>query len=78
MTYFKRKGKALPVTNNSKDYLPGDVIAWDLGGGVTHIGVVTDRLESSGNHAMVHNIGAGARLEDVMFAWKIIGHYRYF
>ena len=24
------------------------------------------------------NIGAGTRMEDVLFAWKITGHYRYF
>jgi uncharacterized protein len=79
MTYFKRKDKSLPVTNNSKDYLPGDVVAWDLGGGILHIGIVTDRVSnSSGNHQIVHNIGAGARLEDVLFSWQVIGHYRHF
>jgi hypothetical protein len=27
---------------------------------------------------IVHNIGAGPRMEDVLFDWKITGHYRYF
>ena len=27
---------------------------------------------------LIDFIGIGARLEDVLFAWKIIGHYRYF
>jgi len=27
---------------------------------------------------IVHNIGAGPKLEDVLFDWKITGHYRYF
>jgi uncharacterized protein YijF (DUF1287 family) len=79
MTYFKRKEKSLPVTTDAKDYLPGDVVAWDLGGGILHIGLVTDRLsDSSGNYTIIHNIGAGARLEDVLLSWRIIGHYRYF
>jgi hypothetical protein len=27
---------------------------------------------------MVHNIGEGPKMEDVLFNWKITGHYRYF
>ncbi|EFC2023666.1 DUF1287 domain-containing protein, partial [Escherichia coli] len=25
-----------------------------------------------------HNIGAGAQEEDVLFSWRMVGHYRYF
>jgi hypothetical protein len=25
-----------------------------------------------------HNIGAGPKIEDVLFDWRITGHYRYF
>ncbi|MEP7009433.1 MAG: DUF1287 domain-containing protein [Acidobacteriota bacterium] len=79
MTFFRRAGKELPITAQAGDYLPGDVVAWDLGGGITHIGVVSDENDRrSGRHWMVHNIGRGARLEDVLFSWKVIGHYRYF
>ena len=79
MTYFKRRGKLLPITANAKDYEPGDVVAWDLGGGLTHIGIVVNRPARDGErYYIVHNIGAGARLEDVLFAWRQIGHYRYF
>ncbi|MCI0485856.1 MAG: DUF1287 domain-containing protein [Blastocatellia bacterium] len=79
MTYFKRKGKSLAMTTDPKDYLPGDVVAWDLGNGVLHVGLVTNVAEEgSENHLIVHNIGWGARLEDVLFSWRIIGHYRYF
>jgi uncharacterized protein YijF (DUF1287 family) len=28
------------------------------------------------SYLIVHNIGAGARIEDVLMSWKIIGHYR--
>ncbi|HEY9230792.1 MAG TPA: DUF1287 domain-containing protein, partial [Blastocatellia bacterium] len=42
MTYFKRRDKSLPITTNAKEYEPGDVVAWDLGGGLTHIGLVVN------------------------------------
>jgi uncharacterized protein YijF (DUF1287 family) len=79
MAYFKRQGKALAITANAKDYLPGDIVAWDLGGGITHIGMMTNRLsDETKTYRVVHNIGAGARVENILFNWKIIGHYRYF
>jgi len=79
MTYFKRMRKSLTVTDDPKNYLPGDVVAWDLGNGLLHIGIVTNRKAEGGkNLSLVHNIGAGAKLEDVLFSWRIIGHYRYF
>ncbi len=77
--YFERKGKALPVSQDAADYLPGDLVTWDLGGGVDHIGVVTNAWsEAAGRYLIMHNIGRGARLENVLFAWRITGHYRYF
>lgn len=77
--YFERKGKSLPITENRADYLPGDVVAWDLGDGLDHIGILTNLASEADQHYLiVHNIGAGARAEDVLMAWKITGHYRYF
>ena len=79
MKYFERKDKEIPISNGASDYYPGDIVAWDLGGGLTHIGLVTDvKARESSNYLMVHNIGRGARIEDVLFSWQIIGHYRYF
>lgn len=79
MTFFERKGKALTLTTERKDYLPGDLVAWDLGGGIPHIGIVSSLTTESDKHFLIiHNIGAGARAEDVLFKWKITGHYRYF
>ena len=78
-TYFERKGKSLPVTRDAEDYLPGDIVTWDLGGGVDHIGMVTNVWsDADGRYLIVHNIGRGARLENVLFAWRVTGHYRYF
>jgi uncharacterized protein len=79
-TYFTRKGKSLPITDKSVDYKPGDIVAWDLDGkGLTHVGVVSNVYnESTKRYSIIHNIGGGAQLEDRVFEWKIIGHYRYF
>ncbi|MFB2978876.1 DUF1287 domain-containing protein [Microseira sp. BLCC-F43] len=78
MTYFKRQGKALPISRNSSNYQPGDIVTWDLGGGQQHIGIVSDIRSPSGRLTIVHNIGAGTQVEDILFNWPIIGHYRYF
>ena len=78
MTYFVRQDASLTITNKSENYLPGDVVAWDLGGGVTHIGVVVDKKSTySDNYMIVHNIGAGQNIDDCLFDYKIIGHYRF-
>ncbi|HEY0427215.1 MAG TPA: DUF1287 domain-containing protein [Pyrinomonadaceae bacterium] len=79
-TFFTSRGKALPITENAKDYSPGDIVAWDLDNkGMTHIGVVSNVFnENTGRYSIIHNIGGGAMQEDRLFEWKIIGHYRYF
>jgi uncharacterized protein YijF (DUF1287 family) len=76
--FFSRKGQSLPITQRAEDYRPGELVTWDLGGGVPHIGIVVDRKGPSGRFEVVHNIGQGPKMEDVLFAWKITGHYRYF
>lgn len=79
MVFFSRKGEALTITSHSADYRPGDLVTWDLGNGLTHIGIVVDQKTLLGGRYMVeHNIGAGPKIEDVLFAWKITGHYGYF
>lgn len=79
MTFFARKGEVLPITAQAKDYSPGDLVTWDLGGNVPHIGIVVGRRSpQSGRYMVVHNIGEGPQMEDVLFNWKITGHYRYF
>ena len=78
MVFFRRKGESLAITENPADYAPGDLVTWDLGGGVPHIGIVVDEKSAQGGrHLIVHNIGQGPKREDVLFAWKITGHYRY-
>jgi uncharacterized protein YijF (DUF1287 family) len=79
MTFFERQGASLPVTGNARDYRPGDVVTWDLSGGMTHVGLVVNVPSEADAERLqiVHNIGAGPKMEDVLFGWKITGHYRY-
>ena len=56
-------------------YRPGDIVAWDLGGGVTHIGIVSDK-KSGETPLIIHNIGSGTKEEDILFNYQVIGHYR--
>jgi uncharacterized protein len=77
MVFFRRKGLSLPLSNDVKDYSPGDIVCWELSKGTTHIGLVSNRKARSGRFMVVHNIGGGQVLEDVLFDWKIIGHFRY-
>ena len=77
MTLFERRAKAVPISKKPSDYFPGDVVAWELDNHLLHIGLVTDAVAgSTQNYLVVHNIGAGAKIEDVLMRWKIIGHYR--
>jgi uncharacterized protein len=78
-TWFGRQGKSLAITDERDDYLPGDIVAWELSPGVEHIGILTNLASEPAKHFLiVHNIGAGVRIEDGLLSWKIIGHYRYF
>lgn len=78
MTFFSRKGTVLPITQDPGDYVPGDLVCWDLGGGITHIGIVVNIKSAISNQfQIVHNIGAGQVLADCLFDFRIVGHYRY-
>jgi len=78
MVFFQRKGEVLRITSHPGDFQPGELVTWDLGRGVPHIGIVVGRRAASGRFMIVHNIGRGPQMEDVLFNWKITGHYRYF
>ncbi|HPE59688.1 MAG TPA: DUF1287 domain-containing protein [Thiolinea sp.] len=77
--FFTRYGQRLPVTHNALNYRPGDLVTWSLGGDQEHIGVVVDRIspEDPSRYMIVHNVGEGEKLEDVLFKWPITGHFRY-
>lgn len=76
--FFERQGQALPITQNANDYKAGDIVSWRLHNGLPHIGIVIDQQSKDGKRPLlVHNIGGGQIAEDVLFEWKIVGHYRY-
>ena len=78
MTFFSRKGTVKSITKNPDDYKPGDIICWNLGGAITHTGIVVNKKSQDNKRFLiVHNIGAGQVLQDCLFDFKIIGHYRY-
>ena len=75
--FFFRKGASVPVTRKGADYKPGDVVTWLLTAGVPHIGVVSDvPVRGTDRYLVVHNIGRGAEIEDVLFSYRLTGHYR--
>ncbi|RZJ64859.1 MAG: DUF1287 domain-containing protein [Flavobacterium sp.] len=78
MVFFKRKGVVKSMTKDASQYKPGDIVCWNLSGNISHIGLVVNKKSADGKrYLIVHNIGAGQVMEDVLFAWKIIGHYTY-
>jgi uncharacterized protein YijF (DUF1287 family) len=78
MKYFSRTGIVKKISDKPEDYVPGDIVCWNLGGAIAHIGIVADKKSTDGKrNLIVHNIGAGQVLEDVLFSYKIIGHYSF-
>lgn len=78
MVFFERQGTVKPISEKPEGYLPGDIVCWNLGGSITHIGLVVNKRSLDGKrYLIVHNIGGGQVLADCLFDFKIIGHYRY-
>lgn len=76
--FFTRQGAEIPVSRDPGDYRPGDLVTWVIPGNLPHIGIVTDQRTRNGRRPLiVHNIGAGPVIEDVLLAYEITGHYRY-
>lgn len=76
--FFKRHGKSLAVTKNGDDYKAGDLVTWMVNGSLPHIAIVVKKHSADGKRPMiVHNIGRGPELEDMLFNYPITGHYRY-
>jgi uncharacterized protein YijF (DUF1287 family) len=76
-SFFRRQGAALPLSSDPGAYQPGDLVTWLLPGNLPHIGIVSDRAVPGTNRPLIiHNVGAGTREEDVLFAYEITGQYR--
>jgi uncharacterized protein YijF (DUF1287 family) len=78
-TLFKRKGILLPITKDPDDYVAGDIVTWTLPGNLPHIGIIISSGHGNSNNPLiVHNIGSGPVIEDILFDYRITGHYRYY
>jgi uncharacterized protein YijF (DUF1287 family) len=78
-TFFSRKGIVLPVTARAEDYAAGDLVTWVVAGNLPHIGIVAEQKLPDGQRPLiVHNIGRGPQVEDILFSFPITGHYRYY
>ena len=76
-TLLTRAGASLGPSSDASGYQVGDIVSWMLPGNLPHIGIVGDRRSADGARPLIlHNIGAGAREEDMLFAFEITGHYR--
>lgn len=76
--FFERNGEKLPVTNNPKDFKTGEIVTWIINGKLPHIGIVTNqKSRNRKRNLIVHNVGGGQVLDDCLFNYKIVGHYRY-
>ena len=79
--FFERNGVKLDITFNPEDYKEGDIVVWGGFKGDSspwHIGIIAGgRSLFTGNPYVVHNIGKGPEMEDILFDFLIIGHYRY-
>ncbi|MFZ4413666.1 MAG: DUF1287 domain-containing protein [Bacteroidales bacterium] len=78
MVFFSSHGIVKAISSKPEEYIPGDIVCWNLGGGITHVGMVVNKKSSDGKrYLIVHNIGGGQILADCLFEFKIIGHYQY-
>ena len=77
MVLFRRLGADLPVSSSADDYQPGDLVAWDLGRGSTHIGKTSTRMGTSGRRLIAHHLGGRPSVDDALLRWPILAHFRY-
>ena len=76
-TYLKRRGAALPISSDPAAFQPGDIVSWRLPNNRPHIGIVTTEKGRSGAYKIAHNIGWGPKVEDMLFDYRIHGHFRW-
>jgi len=76
--FFERNGEKLAITQDAKDYKTGEIVTWLINNKLPHIGIVTNKKSKDGKrNLIVHNVGNGQVLQDCLFEYKIVGHYRY-
>lgn len=76
-TFFSRKGEVLPIDQENSTYKAGEIVVWKLNNSKLHIGIVTDQKSPYGTPLVVHISNSGLRLQNVLFHFDIVAHYRY-
>ena len=72
--YFRAKGYRVKSA-----FKAGDIVVWKLpGSNLDHIGICSDKLNSNGEPLIIHNVGYGAKEEDVLRVYNIVDHFRIF
>ena len=69
--FFKRHGKVLTTEQDPEQYQLGDIVTWRLDNNLPHIGIIATAATLNSLPLVVHNIGAGPQLEDMLFDYKI-------
>jgi uncharacterized protein YijF (DUF1287 family) len=77
--YFRRRGAERSIARqDATSYAPGDLVTWMLPGNLPHIGIVSGQRTADGTRPLiVHNIGRGPEVEDMLFTYPITGVYRW-
>lgn len=77
--FLRRYGKTLSnavISSTRNQWQAGDIVQWKFDNGLDHIGIVSDKTNAQGWPLVIHNVG-GCAENDVLTAWKIVGHYRF-
>ena len=54
------------------------MVTWIINDKMPHIGIITHLKSRDGKRFLiVHNVGGGQVLEDCLFSYKIVGHYKF-
>ncbi len=77
-TYFQRQSYQLklPADKDPAKFLPGDIVTCIVPPNLPHVMIVSDRKTEGGTPLIIHNIGSGTQEEDMLFRFKLTGHYR--
>ncbi|HRK06810.1 MAG TPA: DUF1287 domain-containing protein [Pseudobdellovibrionaceae bacterium] len=73
--YFERSNRDR-VLPRDVALQPCDLVIWDLGGGLSHIGWVSDRIASSGQLKILHHISGRPSEDDVLTSWPQLQRVR--
>ncbi len=76
-TFWTRAAARLPIPARAADWHPGDLFTMLIDNRLPHTGILSDRLAANGNPLVIHNIGSGTREEDVLYAYRLTGRFRW-